>query len=265
MGNAKQFFAATPARAIGDTRLTGLHMKALAAIAIHDRLSAPRNRGQGCWAGNKRLAEMIGCNYSNLSTALTNLATWGYIDRRINPMNRKRRILFVIYSDQDAAFVGAKPSANGLPADKLSDDEMADDGLLIDKDDAEIVCPDFQNGDISQRLNGGEYIPLKRGIDSAEAGDSNSAETASPYGDEELLGKKELELSRRSLDGKELGRIQTLLKQLENHALSIEDQRELQMSRGVCEALENAHTGEDVGYWAQRLASEIDWRLESEA
>ncbi|GAG18887.1 unnamed protein product, partial [marine sediment metagenome] len=50
------FFAALPARAIGDARLTGLHLKALGAIATHDRISGQRKKGQGCWAGNKRLA-----------------------------------------------------------------------------------------------------------------------------------------------------------------------------------------------------------------
>ena len=159
----KQFFAPVPARAVGDVRLTGLHMKVLAAIAAHDRLSAPRKRGQGCWAGNKRLAEMIGCNYSNLSTALTGLATWGYIERRQNPLNKKRRILFVVYNEQDAAIVGAKSDSDSLPRDKES---------------AGIVCPDFQKSSGNQSLGGGEYIPLKRGIDSAEAGEENSAETA---------------------------------------------------------------------------------------
>ncbi|GAG09902.1 unnamed protein product, partial [marine sediment metagenome] len=127
-------------------------------------------------AGNKRLAEMIGCNYSNLSTALTGLAEWGYIERRQNPLNKKRRILFVVYNERDAAFVGAKPDSDSLPRGKES---------------AEIVCPDFQKADINQQLIEGEYIPLKRGIDSAEAGESNSADTTSPYGDEELLGNEE--------------------------------------------------------------------------
>jgi DNA-binding MarR family transcriptional regulator len=154
MGNGKQFFAPVPARAIGDARLTGLHMKVLAAIAAHDRISGPRGNGQGCWAGNRRLAEMIGCNYSNLSTALTQLADWKYIDRRVNPMNRKRRILFVIYSDEDAAFVGAKPGTNDLPTGKLSDDDSADDSLPIDEEDCGIVCPDFSNREFNQCVMG---------------------------------------------------------------------------------------------------------------
>ena len=68
-------FAALPARAIGDDRLKGSHLKVLAAIAIHDRLSGARGKGQGCWAGNKRLAGMIGCNYTRLSATITDLAT----------------------------------------------------------------------------------------------------------------------------------------------------------------------------------------------
>ncbi len=133
MGKAKITFAAIPARAVGDPRLKGLHLKVLGAVALHDRLSAARKNGQGCWAGNKRLAELIGCNYSNLSTALTELATWGYIDSRTNPMNKTRRILFIVYDERDGAFVKANRDDNPLPTGKLS---AADNSLPTGEDDS---------------------------------------------------------------------------------------------------------------------------------
>lgn len=107
MARSSTYFAPVPARAISDARLRGLHWKILAAVAPHDRMSAARDKGgQGCWAGNKRLTRMIGCHYTNLSTALSELEMWGYIERKPNPANKRRRVLYVIYDERDAALVG---------------------------------------------------------------------------------------------------------------------------------------------------------------
>ena len=90
----KHYFAGIPARAAVDPRLKTLHLKALAVIALHDRLG--RN---GFWAGNRRLAEMAGCNYARLSTTISELAAWGYIERRSQPMDRRKAVRSIIYDD----------------------------------------------------------------------------------------------------------------------------------------------------------------------
>ena len=102
----KSYFAPVPPRAIGDSRLTGLELRVLACIALHDRLSGPRQAGRGCIAGNARLAAMIGCDYSRLSTAITKLVKLGYVEREPDPQNRKGRIYRVVYNPTDVALVG---------------------------------------------------------------------------------------------------------------------------------------------------------------
>ena len=239
-------FAPVPARAVGDARLRGLHWKVLAAVALHDRLSGSRKKGQGCWAGNKRLATLIGCNYSNLSTALTDLATWGYIERRTNPMNKTRRILFIVYDERDNAFMTANRDENHLPTGKQfaadDDDDDGEDSLPTVEDDVEIVCPDFQTSHEYQSLGEGEYIPQKRGRDSVETGEGDSAEagrdsveTASPYGDaKNLLGnegrKEKSEPNLPDKTGQFLGKVQTWLKALSHRQLTDEEAR-LKLSR----------------------------------
>src|SRR5713226_4118079 len=113
---SKPCFAPLPARAIGDPRLTGLHLRALAAIALHDRLSGPRKQGQGCWAGNDTLVQTCGCNYTNLSTAITDLVQWEYVKRAANPSNKRLRVYRVIYTEADHSV--PKRNHDSLPTGK---------------------------------------------------------------------------------------------------------------------------------------------------
>jgi DNA-binding MarR family transcriptional regulator len=85
---SKPIFAAIPARAMGDERLSALDLRVLMAIAIHDRLTA---NGTGCFAGNGRLASLVGCHLKSLSRSLRSLAEAGYITGRDNPLNRRTR------------------------------------------------------------------------------------------------------------------------------------------------------------------------------
>lgn len=98
-------YAPYPLRALRDQRLTGLHLRVLGVIAAHDRLN---KNGQGCRAGNKRLAELSGCHLKSLSPALKALAELGYIEANTNPLNRRSRIYTVIYTDEDAESFGFK-------------------------------------------------------------------------------------------------------------------------------------------------------------
>ena len=216
---SKQYFAAIPARAIGDTRLSALHYKALGAIALHDRMAAARKKGQGCWASRKTLAKEIDCNYSNLSTAMTQLATWGYIYSRPHPLSKKQTILHVVYDDRDAAFAGVKRGKNALPTGKQSDAEEAGDGLPTGEQLGQMVCPDSEEIEQNQSVAVDNIYSAKRVINSAEAGNENSAETASPDGDD-LLGNEGSEHGRALATGNRLGRIQTRVKSLEGERLT---------------------------------------------
>ncbi len=255
----KDFYAPIPARAIGDQRLKGLHHKVLSAIAVHDRRAGSTGKGQGCWAGNKRLAEMIGCDYTRLSTAITDLATWGYIERTPHPLNKKQRVLHVIYTGDDARFVGA----DSLPVGKPSKSEPTNNSLPTGKGGAEIVCLDFQEAQKDQRDKYVEYIPQKRGIEIID-----SAEAAPPCGVGRAHALAENEEGeqpdRLPSDGNRLGQIQTLIRQVRDQAqLTQTEFRELNEAEDECfEIIGRTDDREHKG-WAERLAVEVYAILEA--
>jgi DNA-binding MarR family transcriptional regulator len=94
----KELFAPLPIRAISDQRLSGRHLRVLAAIAYHDRFG--RN-GQGCWAGRRRLAAEAGIAGTHVSNMLSDLRSWAYIKSERHPMNRRTTIHRVIYDDSN--------------------------------------------------------------------------------------------------------------------------------------------------------------------
>jgi hypothetical protein len=118
----KTFFAPLPLRAISDQRLSGLHFRVLAMVAFHDRMSARRKTGAGCWASHKTMCAEIGCNYTNLSTALTDLGKWGYLERHVHPLNKRLRVYNVNY--------------DSLPTDKQSGAQLCQET----NDQPAIVC-----------------------------------------------------------------------------------------------------------------------------
>jgi len=255
--SVKQYFAAVPARAIGDARLSALHYKALGAIALHDRMAAVRKKGQGCWASRKTLAEEIGCNYTNLSTAMTQLATWGYIYSRPHPLSKKQSILHVVYDDRDAAFVGAKPRRMVCPTGKQSDAEGAGHSLPTGEQPRRMVCPEFGKSVQDQSFAGDNVYSVKRIINSAEAGKGNSAETASPDGDDLLRTNSDTsQLTGES--ARRLREIEALVKEVCVLPLTSPQFDALLKAQHECWDIEDQHEGETLGYWAQRLGEEIN-------
>jgi hypothetical protein len=170
----KQVFAPMPARACADSTLSGLQMRVLAVIALHDRLG--RN-GQGCWASQRTLASMIGCDYTRLSDAITRLKASGYIKVGRNKNDRRMQTFSVIYCEQDALLIGkpsrdkALPNGKPSPADSLPDSLPPSDtfhsginkiGSLIDRKEiprsgernsVETACPVGHGGE-SERNSG---------------------------------------------------------------------------------------------------------------
>lgn len=180
--DSKLYFAPLPPRAIGDQRLKGLHLRVLAAVALHDRMSGSRKGGQGCWAGNQKLAAECGCNYNNLSTTITELAEFGYITRDPHPLNKRLRVYRVVYNEADQAFVKAKDSSP--TGEVLSDRDVTRDAGTLRSETNEalkIVRPDFENIPQEQGVEGVEYIPQKR-EDIPLKGEINSSEDAPPKG-----------------------------------------------------------------------------------
>lgn len=92
-----RLFAALPLRSLSDERLTALHLRALGIIAVHDRRSGPLKKGAGCWASHGTLCQEIGCNYNNLSSAISDLGKFGYVQRQKKPGDKRQRVYIVVY------------------------------------------------------------------------------------------------------------------------------------------------------------------------
>lgn len=100
MGEFKPTYAALPLRALGDDRLSRADIVTLGAVAAHDRFGKNRS---GCFASYARLADMTGQCERALKRSLSRLGEFGYIRVEASPMDARRRVLFVEYTDADAA------------------------------------------------------------------------------------------------------------------------------------------------------------------
>jgi DNA-binding MarR family transcriptional regulator len=107
--NKSPRYGPIPLRACRDLRLGAAHFRALTAIAGFDRLG---KNGQGCWASQDRIAELVGCSKSHLSNILTHLRNCGYITSKINPDKRWSRIHRVIYTEEDFNCLGKGKSVH---------------------------------------------------------------------------------------------------------------------------------------------------------
>jgi hypothetical protein len=98
MSKRDQRFSPIPARAGRDQRLGARHWRALHIIGLHDQLD--RN-GPGCWASQRRLADLLGVDKVDLSHVLTDLRDYGYLNSKIHPTDRRRRVYRIVYNEQD--------------------------------------------------------------------------------------------------------------------------------------------------------------------
>lgn len=131
-GKRTETFAPIPARAGIDDRLAARHWRTLAVIAMHDRFGA---NGIGCYASHERLKELIGCDYSRLSTNIKDLGEWGYLERITHPLNKRLRVYRIIYTADDKAVMGrASKSDDSLPDGKEPPSDSLPNGKQFDPD-----------------------------------------------------------------------------------------------------------------------------------
>jgi hypothetical protein len=183
----KPTYAPLPVRALADDRFSGRHYRALGIIAAHDRLG--RN-GTGCWAGRKRLAQLIGTPETRLSGTITDLCAWGYINSDKHPMDSRKKVLRVIYSDDDERIMkGKNRSPNGHLSGHGIGDQMVTENTEIGN------IPDSQaiddKGELERNILGETYKNI-----SGEAGFSfdeferDPAEAASSLRSDDLPAGK---------------------------------------------------------------------------
>lgn len=176
-----------------DVRLTALHFRALAVISHHDRMSLVTGKGQGCWASSATMAAAIGCNVTNMSTAINQLAKWGYLEIGHLQSDKRKRVYRVIFTGSpvddlpngqttienedgegylpNGQTIMAGPSAssphNMRPARYAP---QADDCLPNSKEPVQVVCPGQSPNPQKCAESASQYIPLSGERNSAEAG-----------------------------------------------------------------------------------------------
>jgi DNA-binding MarR family transcriptional regulator len=243
MTGAKAAFAPLPARAIGDKRFSGLHFRVLACLAMHDRMSSSRGKGQGCIASNKTLAVECGCDYSRLSTTITDLGRFGYVEREQHPLNKRLRVYRVIYTDADIAFTKA---ANSLPTGKQPPDDEEQIVCEPAKSNGETVCRDFQESE--QNHQGAEVnIFRETGKILGETLVRNPVETAPP----QKSGSASMNV------GAQLARFERAMKKAPIRDFDVGD---LQRAHDwLTELFDTLDTDDPNHGRAQRLLEDIDW------
>ena len=107
----------------------------------------------GC---HRRLATFIGCDYARLSSNLTDLASWGYIERSVHPLNKRLRVYKVLYTPEDAAVMKGITPGNSSPNGKQSSPDSLPDSKASRPDS-------LPTGDNSGRNS----LPTRKGFSNA--------------------------------------------------------------------------------------------------
>jgi len=89
-------FTTFPARGMRDSRLTRTDIQTLNVIGFYDRRSIARQKGGGCFANQRLLAEQIGIDRSNLRRSIKKLVHLGYVDRHKRGDGKRGYVLRII-------------------------------------------------------------------------------------------------------------------------------------------------------------------------
>ncbi len=162
---AKRVFSTGPTAAILDPRPTALDLRTMLLISLFDGQTRLRGKGAGCHVSNRRLADILGCDYGSLSKSIRKLREWGYITEErgnaFRPNDRRMTTYRVEFPHPDSWLV-----------EQLSSPEIV--GLLATKTSKVVGLDESENGQILPETD--KYYTPQRGVlDSAEAGKLDSA------------------------------------------------------------------------------------------
>jgi DNA-binding MarR family transcriptional regulator len=233
-------FAPLPLRAMTDVSLTAEHFRVLAVIAAHDQFG--RNR-RPCDASHPKLATLAKCHLKSLSRTLKVLAERGYIEAAKNPLSSTQRAYRVIYLREDKDILKAAIGSEVVTIDEPDNGPTGNNPVPEN--------PDIGNKDFCEPEQYQELPDEKRFCetvrDPVETEKNNSAESASPDGDEDLLGNEEAESPRQISGGEYLAKVQRWLKQHVPHFLDADELEEITAARDECRRLEYpVETWEDM-------------------
>jgi len=214
-----RIFSTIPANAIGDRTLTGLDLRCLAAISLHDGMSLIKKTGAGCYAALSTLARKAGTDVTNFSKSLSKLIKRGYVVKEPQLHDRRRSTLRVVFPKKGGKGPvredGPSPSSPKGPCD-------GGDGSTSAEQASQIVGDgQAENVGIPGRT-GTQYISLNEEIDSEETG-------------------KEIS-TNEELNSEEPGKETRLKARIENNALP---------------SKEDEATGSDEDEWRPRLTPQL--------
>ena len=161
---AKRIFSTGPTAAILDPRPTALDFRTLLLISLFDGQTRLRGKGAGCHVSNRRLADILGCDYGSLSKCIRKLREWGYITEErgnaFRPNDRRMTTYRVEFPNPDSWLV-----------EQLSCPEIV--GLLATKANKVVGLDESENGEILPETDK-YYSPQRGELDSAKAGKLDS-------------------------------------------------------------------------------------------
>ena len=82
-----------------DPSLSPLDIRVAIVIAVHDRMSTVRGKGDGCTASRDRLLALIGCDNTSLSHSLRRLENGGYISSERSAGDGRKRTYRTLFPD----------------------------------------------------------------------------------------------------------------------------------------------------------------------
>lgn len=152
MADERQF-TTLPRRALGDRRLSGMDLRVLGAISLHDGLSLAKGKGQGCYAGDRTLAHTANTDRKNVKRSTARLLECGYLFRDTDTLNRRGFVMRVI-PDSLARDRGGEvtPSQQGASSPPIGGEVTPSTG-----------------GEVTPRIENQENLEESHKIDSAEA------------------------------------------------------------------------------------------------
>ncbi len=162
-----RIFTTLPANAIGDGTLTGLDLRCLAAISIHDGMSLIKETGAGCYAAFSTLARKVGTDVTNFSKSVSKLIKRGYVVKEPQLHDRRRYTLRVVFPKKR----GQEPDREEGPSPSSPKGPGDGDGGSASAEQASQIVGDGQAENVGiPGQTGTQYISLNEEIDSEETG-----------------------------------------------------------------------------------------------
>ncbi|MBS7668807.1 helix-turn-helix domain-containing protein [Croceicoccus gelatinilyticus] len=116
-------FIPIPALAVCDKRLGTLDWRCLAAIASFDRRSRVSGR-DGCFAGQRTLAETANTDRRSIRRSIDKLVQWGYVSREPRPDGRRGEVLRIIEDGRSTAPDNETVNGRSTAPDPLDEHAM---------------------------------------------------------------------------------------------------------------------------------------------